>query len=158
MTDQTERDYRQEFLVTAAAWEASPARRADELRDPARRMIYRCMRMDPYIGVCAWTRTATQVERLDVPDFDRFTREEVYYIILREILRYDSVTFKHRGEGGRHKPDAKHEYYAGMALRSADPGSPGLPGDDASQLSSRDLMDPGAVRCLVLCAIPTDDG
>jgi hypothetical protein len=123
MTDQTERDYRQEFLATAAVWEANPARRADELRDPARRMIYRCMRFTRY-------DKATQVELLDhAPDFDRFTREEIYYIILREILRYDSVTFKHRGEG-RHKPDAKHEYYAGMALRSADPGSPGVPGDE----------------------------
>ena len=81
MTDQTERNYRQEFLATAAAWEANPARRADELRDPARRMIYRCMRQTHY-------DKATQVERLThAPDFDRFTREQI--TTLREILDYD---------------------------------------------------------------------
>jgi hypothetical protein len=149
MTDQTERDYRQEFLATVAAWEANPARRAEELRDPARRMIYRCMRSTRY-------DRATQVELLDhAPDFDRFRREEIYYIILREILRYDSVTFKHRGEG-RHKHDAKHEYYAGMALRWQ--CRPRISRRTWRRRLPDRVMDSGAVRCLVLCAIPTDDG
>ena len=129
MTDQTKRDYRQEFLVTAAAWEANPARRAEELRDPARRMIYRCLRT--FCGEAVEGKYP-----MPAPYFSGFTRERIYDIIMAEIRNYDSATFKHRGEGGRHRPDDKHAYYAGLALRSADPGSPGVPGDDASQFES----------------------
>ena len=73
MTDQTERNYGQAFLVTAAAWEANPARRAEELRNPARRMIYRCLRT--FCGEAVEGKYP-----MPAPYFDGFTRERIYDI------------------------------------------------------------------------------
>jgi len=113
-----------EFLHLAPAWSADPARRDEELRDPARRMIYWVMKE-------SWAKSSKK-EKKAQPDFLEADRSGVVSMLASEM---EKIQLRQLLPGNYRVDEEQlvaNYSYAELAIISADSTFAAVYGDTAS--------------------------